>query len=206
MKVDFLEESGGQEVRLEILPLIDVIFCILTFFILAAVGLTRQQAINLDLPTAATGEPLAGQGEGGLQERLLVSVDAIGQVYLDQQPVDSNLLLDVLQQHQQLFPNGLVVLYAARDARYEDVVAVLDLVRSVPGTQVALATLPETQVAPEPEGSAGDIPADPLLDPFGIPMDPQPGLGGQPLPAPGQTPMDPFAPAPLPTIPDGGPQ
>ena len=46
-----------QEVRIEIVPLIDVIFCILTFFILGAVGLSRQQAIGLDLPKAQTGTP-----------------------------------------------------------------------------------------------------------------------------------------------------
>ncbi|NER81710.1 MAG: biopolymer transporter ExbD, partial [Leptolyngbya sp. SIO1D8] len=89
MKVDFLE-TPSEDVRIEIIPLIDVIFCILTFFILAAVGFTRQQAIDLDLPNAATGKPLPPQGIGsdGLQrQRLYVSVDAIGQVYLDQQPV-----------------------------------------------------------------------------------------------------------------------
>ncbi|NER82623.1 MAG: biopolymer transporter ExbD, partial [Leptolyngbya sp. SIO1D8] len=94
---------------------------------------------------AATGKPLPPQGIGsdGLQrQRLYVSVDAIGQVYLDQQPVTLDLLYDVLLQHQQNSPEGLIVLNAARDARYEDVIQVLDLLRSVGGDRVALATLP----------------------------------------------------------------
>ena len=69
-----------EDVRLELIPLIDVIFCILTFFILAAVGLTRQQAIDLDLPSAETGQPIPGQvGQGGISDRLYVSIDSLGQ-------------------------------------------------------------------------------------------------------------------------------
>ncbi|NJN21326.1 MAG: biopolymer transporter ExbD, partial [Leptolyngbya sp. RL_3_1] len=143
MKIDLLDNTPAEDVRIEIIPLVDVIFCILTFFILAAVGLTRQQAIDLDLPTANTGSPLPGIGADAIRRgRLYVSVDAIGQVYLDQQPVTLDLLNDVLLQHQQVAPEGLIVLYASRDARYEDVIRVLDLLRAVGGDRVALATLP----------------------------------------------------------------
>ena len=134
MKIDLLDTPTTEDVRIEIIPLVDVIFCILTFFILAAVGLTRQQAIDLDLPSANSGSPLPAQGLGAdavRRGRLYVSVDAIGQVYLDQQPVTLDLLNDVLLQHQQVSPEGLIVLYASRDARYEDVIQVLDLLRSV---------------------------------------------------------------------------
>jgi biopolymer transport protein ExbD len=142
MKVDILD-TPSEDVRLELIPLIDVIFCILTFFILAAVGLTRQQAIDLDLPSAQTSQPLPGQvGQGGISDRLYVSIDSLGQVYLDQQPVTLDLLYDVLLQFNQMSPTGLIVLYASRDARYDDVITVLDVLRSVGGDRVALATLP----------------------------------------------------------------
>lgn len=181
MKIDLLE-TPSEDVRIEIIPLIDVIFCILTFFILAAVGLTRQQAIDLDLPNASTGSPLPPQGLGAeaiQRERLYVSVDAIGQVYLDQQPVTLDLLYDVLLQHQQVSPQGLIVLYASRDARYEDVIQVLDLLRSVGGDRVALATLPgesiEPQQIPGLEGLPPQGTDDGLLDlsPFAPGSDPQ---------------------------------
>ena len=220
MKVDLLD-TPSQDVRLEIIPLIDVIFCILTFFILAAVGLTRQQAIDLDLPTAQTGQPLPGQiGQAG--DRLYVSVDGLGQVYLDQQPVTLDLLTDVLLQFNQVNPGGLIVLYAARDARYEDVVAVLDRLREVGGDRVALATLPsDTTLGP---GEAAPN-ADPNAFPDGFPQDfpdgqtlppgfEQPGGDSlaptsplfpsqptsplQPAPTPGQ-PASPLQPAPTPS-------
>lgn len=206
MKVDLLE-TPKEDVRLEIIPLVDVIFCILTFFILAAVGLTRQQAIDLDLPSAQTGQPLPGQvGQGGISDRLYVSVDNLGQVYLDQQPVPIDLLYDVLLQFNQVSPSGLIVLYASRDARYEDVVTVLDVLRSVGGDRVALATLPRDinfsdpnattspfPGLPQPEAGGGLEPG--LTDPsFDFGEDLNNPLGNPP--SPGQ-PSLPLTPAPL---------
>lgn len=185
MKVNLLD-TPKEDVRLEIIPLIDVVFCILTFFILAAVGLTRQQAIDLDLPSAQTGQPLPSQIATG--DRLYVSVDNVGQVYLDQQPVSPDLLFDVLQQFNQINPTGLIVLYAARDARYEDVITVLDTLRSVGGDRVALATLPADIDLSNPSGNPNRFPAadplDPSFDPA-IPIFPEdsgvPGSPSQPL-------------------------
>ncbi|MGF1567647.1 MAG: ExbD/TolR family protein [Nodosilinea sp.] len=191
MKIDLLDTTAKEDVRLEIIPLIDVIFCILTFFILAAVGLTRQQAIDLDLPTAQTGQPLPGQvGQGGISDRLYVSIDGLGQAYLDQQPVTLDLLYDVLLQFNQISPNGLIVLYASRDARYEDVVTVLDVLRSVGGDRVALATLPR-DLNLSPNGG-NPQPGEDELSPEGFGND---GLGSDGFETdPGLAPVDPTLP------------
>jgi len=129
------DHSSNQEVRIEIVPLIDVIFCILTFFILAAVSFSRQQAINLDLPSASTGQPQVNQ-------TLMVSLDSQGQVYVEQKQVSREELSQSLQNYYVINPNGLVVLNASKEARYNEVVEVLDLLRSLGGDRVALATLP----------------------------------------------------------------
>ncbi|GAB4377942.1 MAG: biopolymer transporter ExbD [Elainellaceae cyanobacterium] len=179
-------DNPDTDVRIELVPLIDVIFCILTFFILAAVTLTRQTAINVDLPRAGTG---ATQ----LRELLIVSVDPIGQTYIEKQPVTREQLYEAMINFRGNSPDGLVVLYASRAASYNDVVQVLDLLRSVGGSRVALATLP---------GNASDsnqfqLPNSPLdgnpansADPYQLPnlpdsldLDtPLPGL--EPLPSP----------------------
>ena len=159
MKVDFNEPQS--DVQIEILPMIDVIFCILTFFILAAVGLTRQQAIELDLPAVNNSSPLQETSQDRLKDRLYVSVDSVGQVYVDKSAVPLGLLYDVLVQHQKIAPNGTIVLYASRSARYEDVIKVLDLLRSVGGDRVALATLPN-DVSLDPTQNSGETVEDTL--------------------------------------------
>ncbi|WP_353260047.1 ExbD/TolR family protein [Prochlorothrix hollandica] len=151
-----LSDSG---VAIEIVPLIDIIFCILIFFILAALQLTRQQAININLP---------GAGTATIQNRemLMVSVDAIGQVYVDQSVVSEAQLYLILEGYQRTNSQGLMVLYADRSAVYDDVVRVLDLMRSVGGNRVALATISPSQTL-ETEDTPALFPLD-LQSPTGI--------------------------------------
>jgi biopolymer transport protein ExbD len=123
-----------EDVQVNIVPLIDVIFCILTFFILGAVGLSRQQAISLDLPKASTATT-------PMREMLVVSLDDFGQLYVEKQMVTRAQLFEAIKNYHQYSPNGLMVLNASRNASYNEVVGVLDLLRQVGGDRVALATL-----------------------------------------------------------------
>jgi biopolymer transport protein ExbD len=171
-------DSPGEEARIELVPLIDVIFCILTFFLLAALQLTRQQAINVDLPKAKTGQTQ-------MREMLIVSIDDFGQTYIDQLPVNYQQLDRVLKSFQTKNPAGLTVLYAPQNAKYAKVVEVLDKLREVGGDRVALATLPSS--APSPQSN------NPSLPNSGIPAAPS-GNYPQPLPspvAPGQQQLNP---------------
>lgn len=176
MKINL--DTPAEEARIELVPLIDVIFCILTFFLLAALQLTRQQAINVDLPKAKTGQVQ-------MREMLIVSIDDFGQTYIDQLPVNYQQLDRVLKSFQSQNPAGLMVLYAPQNARYAKVVEVLDKLREVGGDRVALATLPSSASSPLPNPSVPNS---------GIPAAPARGNSGQPLPsrvAPGQQPLNP---------------
>ncbi len=172
------DSSSQQEVRIEMLPMIDVIFCILTFFILGAVGLSRQQAISLDLPKASSGTPQ-------MREMLVVSLDDFGQVYVEKQLVSRNQLFDQIKSYHQLNPEGLMVLHASRNASYNEVIQVLDMLREVGGDRVALATLPgdnetnpntlnDPTLTPLPSGYPNNFPST-------IPNNSPNGLGNYPI-------------------------
>jgi len=150
------DDSQQSEARIEILPLIDVIFCILTFFILAAVNFSRQQAITLDLPQAKT-------GTSQMQDILIVTIDDIGQLYVDKNQVSRADLAWEIKKYHQSNPGGLMTLYAAKNSTYREVVEVLDMLREVGGDRVALATFPEgsepaVQPNPIPPGTNPAIP------------------------------------------------
>lgn len=186
MKIN--SHHSEQGVSIEIVPLIDIIFCILIFFILAALQLTRQQAITVDLPGAGTATIQN-------QEMLMVSVDPLGQVYVDRSQVSEAQLYLILEGYNRTNPQGLLVLYADRSAVYDDVVRVLDLMRSVGGSRVALAT-----VAPSTDGATPE--EAPALFPLDLQPNPNPNtVPGDPL----TTPPDPgSAPAPFPNTNDFG--
>ncbi len=169
MKINL--QSPVEEIQIQIIPLIDVVFCVLTFFILAALQFTRQQAISVDLPKASTSTiPQARQ-------TLIVTIDAVGQVYVEKQPVRIEQLRQVLQAYHQSNPSGMLILNASRTATYNDVVQVLDMLRAVGGDRVSLATVPTSASstgdrvnsnAPSVPGSVtapGTVPS----DSYGIP-------------------------------------
>ena len=163
------DHSQNQEVRIEIMPLIDVIFCILTFFILGAVEFSRQQAIQLDLPKATTGTPQ-------MREMLVVSLDDFGRLYVTNpqstlktgnlgekprpEPVTQQKLYSTLEKYQQTNPDGRIVLHASRNVSYNEVAQVLDTLRQVGGSRVALATLPgEATSTPTNNSSLPNLPS-----------------------------------------------
>jgi biopolymer transport protein ExbD len=164
-------DSQTEEARIELIPLIDVIFCILTFFLLAALQLTRQQAVNVDLPQAETGTV---QME---ELKLFVSVDQLGQTYVDKQPVTREQLYQLLLTYKRARPEGLIVLSASKMASYNDVMQVLDLLRSVGGDRVALATIPSSSdlFLPGNQTDNGSAVPNPIVPETGVENAPEMG-------------------------------
>jgi len=160
-----------EEVQIQLIPLIDVVFCILTFFLLAALQFSRQEAIhaiNLDLPKANTGtSPTAAlQGNSNI---LPVTIDAVGQTYVEKNMVTREQLAEVLKKYVEQNPNGVLVLNASRTATYNDVIETLDLLRQVGGDRVSLGIIP----APSQTSTNSTLP---VIPPF--PSNP----GANPIP------------------------
>jgi biopolymer transport protein ExbD len=168
MKIN--SSNNTEDPRIELVPLIDVIFCILTFFLLAGLQVAKQQAISVDIPNATSGTPAA-------RELLMVSLNDAGQLFLEQQPMlVPGQLVEAVKQYRQARPNSSIVLYASKKVSYNKVVEVLDALRGVAGDRVALATLPSNTVAPTP-------PVIPNPTSYGDPYNPSQGVN-----PPGATP------------------
>ncbi len=190
-------DNLNAEPHIELVPLIDVIFCILTFFLLAGLQVSKQQAIGVDIPKATSGTPTA-------RELLMVTLNDAGQIFLEQQPILlPGQLAEAVKQYRQARPNSSIVLYASKQVSYNKVVEILDSLRSVAGDRVALATLPSNTAAPTPPiltaptgyGYPG-MPYNPYqgVNPSSVPYNPYPTVvpnvvqpsGGDPTPTGGQ--------------------
>jgi biopolymer transport protein ExbD len=185
MKVNL--HTPVEEVQIQIIPLIDVVFCILTFFLLAALQFTRQQAISVDLPKASSGTASSATAQSGRQI-LPVTIDAVGQTYVEKQPIKREQLGEILKQYLQQNPNGVLVLNASRSTTYNDVIETLDVLRQVGGDRVSLGIIPGS--AKQPINAPGTAPAPvPPINPQGspnlnlpqVPSQPQPGGFGNPV-------------------------
>ena len=156
MKIDL--DNSTDDAQIQILPLIDVIFCILTFFILAVVQLQRPQGVNVDIPKAETGTVQP-------PDRLIVTLSPTGQTFVGPEEVDRNTLADKARQYLDSKPDGLVVLNASQNAFYSDVIGILDLMRKIGGNRVALATNPATTPTPNPTFPSLGLPGNPYGNP-----------------------------------------
>ncbi|NJN23804.1 MAG: biopolymer transporter ExbD [Acaryochloridaceae cyanobacterium RL_2_7] len=127
-------DNEPTEVSIEIIPLVDVVFCVLTFFILAAVGLTRIQGIGIDLPQTESSSSKFG-------DKLALQVNSVGEIFIKNQPVSQELLIQELSDFRRVNPAGLVVIDADRQASYEKVIQLLDLLQSLKIDKVALGSV-----------------------------------------------------------------
>jgi biopolymer transport protein ExbD len=140
MKVNI--EPDDLDVRIEIIPLIDIIFCILVFFLLGAVTTGSTKGLNVDLPKANSGQTQFG-------DQLTVEVDVLGQIIIQNTVVSKEQLSQLLATYVAQKPQGVVVFQADKRLNYETVIDLFDLLRKVGGTRVALGTT-DRSATPQP--------------------------------------------------------
>lgn len=119
--------------QINIVPMIDVIFAILTFFIMSTLFLGRLEGLSVNLPKASTAKPQQSS-------RATVTVDSQGQLYLNRSPVELNQLQDAVRQQIEPGQDLVVVLNADGSVTHEQVVEVMDQLRQVEGAKLAIST------------------------------------------------------------------
>ncbi|MHC4430072.1 MAG: ExbD/TolR family protein [Planctomycetota bacterium] len=70
-----------HEARVEIMPLIDVIFLLLTFFIYAMVLMVRAELLPVKMQAFESGEPAT------VRPAVAITIDAAGGLYLNREPL-----------------------------------------------------------------------------------------------------------------------
>lgn len=117
---------------IDLTPLVDVVFILLVFVLLAAT-FSRQQAVEVSLPKADSGRPAA-------HKVLIVSVEAGGQVWVGADKVSPEALRARLDQLRPQY-DGLVVRADGRVA-LDRAVLVIDRARSAGFESMSIATRP----------------------------------------------------------------
>jgi biopolymer transport protein ExbD len=121
----------SSEARIEIIPLIDVMFFLLASFMLVSLSMVNLKSVKVNLPTATTATL------DTKRDFLSISVDKTGAVFLDKQPVGPNEMVLRLSAWRHTNDNVRVFISGDQDVRYGSIVKVLDLVRSTGIQKVA---------------------------------------------------------------------
>src|SRR5580704_2618863 len=100
------------EARIEIIPLIDIMFFLLASFMLVSLSMVNLRSVKLNLPTATTATPESKK------EFLDISVDKAGSEYLDKKRMGDQELERSLASSLRANPNLRVFISGDRDARH----------------------------------------------------------------------------------------
>lgn len=128
-----LPEENDRPLQINIVPMIDVIFAILTFFIFSSLFLVRNEGIPVNLPQAATTQ-MQGQAE------ITITIDRQGKIAVNQEFIALEQL--EIKLGKLILPQQQITVIVNADTavNHGKVVAVMDKLRSIPGVRIAIAT------------------------------------------------------------------
>jgi biopolymer transport protein ExbD len=127
---------GIRKPRIEMLPLIDIVFLLLVFFIYAMLSMAVHRSLPVYLPVSATAPRETA-------ESLAVTVRKNGDLFLDAVPLTLEEMGAALRDKAQKGRSGggqkvMVTLFADKDISYQELYTILDVIRSAGIEDVSL--------------------------------------------------------------------
>jgi biopolymer transport protein ExbD len=134
MKVNL---GAKRRARIEILPLIDIVFLLLVFFIYAMLSMAVHRGLPVNLPSSSSSE---------IDEKptLSVTIKDGGGIALDTVPVLLKDLAPQLRAKARISEGMGVLLFADREVSCQLLVKVLDQIRMAGVNRVSLQTIKES--------------------------------------------------------------
>ncbi|NJN10385.1 MAG: biopolymer transporter ExbD [Richelia sp. RM1_1_1] len=129
-----LPDEADAPAQINIVPMIDVIFAILTFFVMSTLFLTRQEGLPVNLPQASSAKKATQPA------RVTLTVDKAGEIFLNKQPISLDKLEAGVKAKVKPEQPLMVVLNADEAVNHGKIVAVMDKVRQVKGASLAIST------------------------------------------------------------------
>ena len=131
---DFSFDSS-EPLDVNILPLIDIIFTVLAFVILAAISTTTVSKLDVALPVAKSSQHTS------VAQRISIGIGKNGLISYNGSTIPSQRLQPILMQHLQASDAADILINADKDAKLGIVVWVLDVVKQWPSARVSIRTI-----------------------------------------------------------------
>jgi biopolymer transport protein ExbD len=120
--------------QINIVPMIDVVFAILTFLIVSSLSLSKSEGLPVNLPKASTSQVQDSPA------KVTVTIDAQGKLMVDKKLVNLDQIESRVRQVIGSNPNSLIVLNADKSVYHGNVVEVMDRLRRIKGAKLGIAT------------------------------------------------------------------
>lgn len=119
--------------KLMIIPMIDIIFFLLVFFMMSMLTMVVQKSVPIQLPQAVASKV-------DLQRKIPITVTSNGQIYVEAQQVTLDQMIRYLQAEKAKGDDMVVILRGDAKAEYGSFVTVLDTLKQMGIVKVSIAT------------------------------------------------------------------
>ena len=126
-------KSNEKDIQINILPMIDIIFVILSFFIISSLYLVKLESIPLDLPKAEN-------SKNELNDSIIISMDIEGKIYINKNYSDKKSFEFDFKKLLSKQDKNFVLIRADKEIRYGEFIYVLDILRKYKNLRIAVST------------------------------------------------------------------
>jgi biopolymer transport protein ExbD len=128
-----IRQRPTKRARIEIIPMIDVIFFLLVFFMISSLAMTKINSMPVALPKTSTSPT-------SLKQNVILTVRKDGSIWINKIPVTFETLGSQLALEMKNNPQEIVVVNADEGVQYGWVVQAMDHARKIGVRKFALAT------------------------------------------------------------------
>ena len=132
LKYQLLKQNSETEVN--ILPLIDVLFAILLFFMLSSIVLTEKNQINVQRPTNTRADKVSKA-----KKMITITLKNNGKLYIKENEIRADELSERLKHLNQNSSIDQVLIDADKACTYGEVMEILDIVKAANLNSIGLA-------------------------------------------------------------------
>jgi biopolymer transport protein ExbD len=129
------QQKKSELPEINLVPMMDVLMTILTFFIIISMTLTGQQFLGINLPESAAKPSKSPEAP---KQKLVVGLSDKGQAFIGKQNITQDALAKQVGDFLTQNPEGVVMLKADRRLNFKEVADLLKTLRDIGGDRVLL--------------------------------------------------------------------
>ncbi len=132
----YFKDNNEPENAINILPMIDIIFAILSFFIISSLYLTKIDSIKVNLPKSSTAVREKNKPQ-------IITVDNNERIYFNSNEISLKNISALIQTNIENIEEPIVILRADTSVKHGLIVNLLDELRKIENLKIAVSTEPK---------------------------------------------------------------
>ena len=129
----YFKENNEPGYSINILPMIDIIFAILSFFIISSLYLTRIDSIKVNLPKSSTAVREQNKPQ-------IITVDSNERIYFNSNEISLKNIYAIIRTNIENLEEPIVILRADTSVKHGLIINLLDELRKIENLKVGIST------------------------------------------------------------------